>query len=66
MNNNWTTIQHKMYSKVILKCGFLKKSFIMNAPLCSLTSSLFGAFGACTTAKAPKSDEEMFNCTKMH
>ena len=24
------------------------------------------AFGVCTTAKAPKSDEELFNCTKVH
>ena len=43
----------------LLKCGFLKKSFIMNAP-----SSLFGAFEQQKHQKVTKT--EMFNCTKVH
>ena len=41
----------------ILKCGFLKKSFIMIAPLVSYPSPVitFGWVGA--TAKPPKSDD---------
>ena len=50
---------------IILKCGFLKKSFIMNAPLvsCQFPAITFGLWvGA--TANPPKSDDWKWELTR--